>query len=168
MELTDESWEQIRTLFRQAFNTSLHYAFATVGPDGAPRVTPIGSLILRPDRTGFYFEEYASGLPRNLSLNNRVCILAVRTSKWQFLKALLVGRATAPFAVRLMGTVGDRRVASQEEIALFRRRVARFRMLKGHDLLWGRLKHVRDIVFDSCEPVRIGGLEDGGRDRVER
>lgn len=163
MELTDESWERVRTLFRQAFKTSLHYAFATVGEDGTPRATPIGSLILAHDRTGFYFEEYASGLQRNLSANKRVCILAVRTSKWRFLKAMLVGRATEPFAVRLMGTVGERRAASEEEIALFGRRVARYRMLKGHDLLWGRMTHVRDIAFDSYEPVRIGTLEDGRR-----
>lgn len=163
VELTDESWERIRTLFREAFKTTLHYAFATVGADGTPRVTPIGSLILRNDRTGFYFEEYASGLRRNFSVNNRVCILAVRASKWQFLKALLFGRVSAPFAVRLMGTVGERRAATDEEASQFRRRVARYRMLKGHDLLWGKLKHVRDIAFDSCEPVRIGSLDDGGR-----
>ncbi len=166
MELTDETWERVRTLFRQALRTSLHHSFATVGEDGAPRVTPIGSLILTRNRRGFYFEEYASGLRRNLSVNNRVCILAVRSSKWQFLKALFFGKVTEPLAVRLMGTVGERRPASDEETAAFRQRVSRYRWLKGHALLWGGLRHVRDITFDSCETVRLGSLGDGRQDGV--
>lgn len=166
MEITDEIWNRIRKVFSDTFKTSFHYAFATVGEDGMPRATPIGSLILGADRKGFYFEEYASGLRKNLKTNKRVCVLALKTSKWLFIKMLFLGRSTEPFAVRLMGTVGETRPATDEEMAQFRKRVAPFRMLKGHDLLWGNLRHVRDITFDSFEPVRIGGLTDLREDHV--
>lgn len=160
MEITDDIWERIRTLFSNAFESSFYCTFATVGEDGMPRATPIGSLILGSDRTGFYFEEYSSGLSKNLRTNPRVCILAVDTNKRLWFKMLLFGEFTETFAVRLMGTAGHKRPATNEEIALFLDRVSPYRMLKGHDLLWGSLTQVRDITFDSFDPVRIGPFRD--------
>ena len=161
MQITDAHWIRFRKLFADSFLTSFHYTFAAVGEDGTPRATPIGSLILRPNRTGFYFEEYASGLRKNLEKNKRVCILAVKTSRWLLLKSLFLGRFTEPPAVRLMGTAGERRDATDDEIRMFRRRVAPLRMLRGHDMLWKNLKYVRDISFDSFEPVHVGVLTSG-------
>lgn len=158
MQITDAHWIRFRKLFADSFGTSFHYTFATVGEDGVPRATPIGSLILRPDRTGFYFDEYTSGLRKNLEQNKRVCVLAVKTSRWLLLKSLFLGRFTEPPAARLMGTAGERREATADEIMLFRRRVAPFRMLRGHNMLWSTLKHVRDITFESFEPVHVGVL----------
>ena len=155
LEITDEAWESICRLFSDAFENSLHCTIASVSEDGVPRATPIGSLILRPNRTGFYFEEYISGLERNLRTNNRVCVMAVNSSKALFFKMLLFGEFTETIAVRLVGTAGEKRPASNEEIALFRKRVSPYRMLKGHDILWGNLKYVRDITFDSFEPVHL-------------
>lgn len=155
MEITDEIWQGICKSFSDAFESSFHCTFATVGEDGMPRATPIGSLILRPDRKGFYFEEYASGLPRNLRTNKRVCVLAVDTDKRLWFKMLLFGEFTETFAVRLMGTAGEKRPATNEEVTLFRSRVSPYRMLKGHDLLWGNLRQVREITFESFEPVHI-------------
>ncbi|HWR72712.1 MAG TPA: pyridoxamine 5'-phosphate oxidase family protein, partial [Nitrospirota bacterium] len=63
-----------------------------------------------------------------------------------------------PPAVRLIGTAGERRKATDAEIRAFRRRVAPYRMFRGHDMLWKDLKHVRDITFDSFEPVHVGAL----------
>jgi hypothetical protein len=34
-------------------------------------------------------------------------------------------------------------------------------MFKGHDLLWSRLKYVRDVTFDSFEPVHAGLMTRG-------
>ncbi len=158
MEITDEIWERLCRLFADAIESSFHCTFASVGEDGTPRATPIGSLILTSDRKGFYFEEYSSGLPKNLRTNKRVCVLAVNTSRRLWFKMLLFGEFTETFAVRLMGTAGEKRLATNEEIALFRNRVSPYRMLKGHDLLWGNLTQLRDITFDSFEPVRIGPL----------
>ncbi|MFH1116428.1 MAG: pyridoxamine 5'-phosphate oxidase family protein [Pseudomonadota bacterium] len=156
MEITDEIWGDICRLFSDAFKHSLHCTIATVSEDGVPRATPIGSLILGRNRRGFYFEEYVSGLAKNLRTNKRVCVLAVNSHKPLFFKMLLFGEFTEPIAVRLVGTAGEKREALPEETALFRKRVSPYRMLKGHDMLWGNLRYVRDITFDSFEPVRLG------------
>ncbi len=79
MKLTIEQWDVIKKIFQDAFNSSFHYAIATVNIDGTPHVTPIGSLMLGEDRKGFYFEGYVSALSRNLQHNKRVCVLAVNS-----------------------------------------------------------------------------------------
>ncbi len=81
-------------------------------------------------------------------------------TRWQMLRALLLGRASRPFGVRLHGTAGERREATPEERERFLRRVRRFRFLRGHGLLWGKLRTVRDVRFDAIEPVRVPPLGD--------
>lgn len=150
-------WESIRSLFEKTFNSSFHYAIATVNEDGSPHITPIGSLILDPENSkGFYFEEYAGRMPKNLQKDNRVCVMAVNTSKWAAWKSFFLGRFTSPPAVRLIGVAGERREATQQEVELFRKRVRKFRMFKGYDILWGNLRIVREIHFHAFEPVRAG------------
>lgn len=158
MDLDNAKWDRMREIFRNAFKSSFHFSIATVNEDGSPHVTPIGSLILRDDRTGFYFEEYVSFLSRNLKRDKRVCVMAVNTDKWAMIKSFFLGRFLSPPGVRLMGTVGERREATEEEQAQFRKLVRKYRMFKGHDLLWSRLRHVRDIRFHAYEPIRIGAL----------
>ena len=51
-----ENCKEIALLFRDSLKSSLHYAAATVGEDGARRVTPIGSLILGRPGQRYYFE----------------------------------------------------------------------------------------------------------------
>lgn len=158
MELDERQWAQIRNIFQDAFNSSFHFAIATVNKDGSPHVTPIGSLILQADRKGFYFEEYVSNLSRNLQHDKRVCVMAVNSGKWGLIKSFFLGKFLVPPGVRLRGTAGERREATPEELALFRKRVRKYRMLKGYDLLWSKLRHVREIRFDSYEPIRVGTL----------
>jgi uncharacterized protein len=161
MAITDEQWEIIRRLFVRTLLTSFHYAVATVNADGSPHVTPIGSLILRDKGKGFFFEEYLGATARNFQTDKRICVLAVNTSHWMFLKALFLGRYTAPEAIRLAGTVGEKHEATPEEMKLFRRRVGRYRFLKGHGLLWGRFRFVRDVTFDAALPVNAGVMTAG-------
>ncbi len=158
MELTTEQWDVMKKIFRDAFNSSFHYAIATVNKDGTPHVTPIGSLMLGEDRKGFYFEGYVSALSRNLQHNKRVCVLAVNSGKWSLLKSFFLGRITTPPGVRLMGTATERREATEQEMDQFRRRFRMYRIFKGYNLVWGNLRYVREIHFDSYEPVRIGAL----------
>ncbi|OGW39663.1 MAG: hypothetical protein A2010_01525 [Nitrospirae bacterium GWD2_57_9] len=148
----------MRKICMDAFNSSFHYAIATVNKDGTPHVTPIGSLMLGEDRKGFYFEGYVSALSRNLQHNKRVCVLAVNSGKWSLLKSFFRGRITAPPGVRLMGTATERREATEQEMDQFRRRFRMYRMFKGYNLVWGNLRYVREIHFDAYEPVRIGAL----------
>jgi hypothetical protein len=161
MELGEKQWTQIRKIFQDAFNSSFHFAIATVSRDGAPHVTPIGSLMLQDDRKGFYFEEYVSNLSQNLQHNKRVCVMAVNSGKLALLKSFFLGRFIAPPGVRLMGTVSERREATLQELELFQKRVKNYRMFKGYKRLWSRLKYVRDIHFDAYEPIRIGALTRG-------
>ncbi len=158
MELTAQKWETMRKIFNDAFNSSFHYAIATVNKDGSPHVTPIGSLMLGENRKGFYFEGYVSALSRNLQHNKHVCVLAVNSGKWSLLKSFFLGRITTPPGVRLMGTATERREATEREMDLFKGRFRMYRMFKGYDLVWGNLRYVREIHFDAYEPVRIGEL----------
>ena len=158
MEINDKQWAQIRKIFQNAFNSSFHFAIATVNKDGFPHVTPIGSLMLGDNRKGFYFEEYTSNLTRNLQHKKRVCVMAVNSSTWSLLKSFFRGRITTPPGVRLMGTATERREATEQEMNQFKKRFRMYRMFKGYDLVWGKLRYVREIHFDAYEPVRIGAL----------
>jgi len=149
-------WETIRGIFEEAYKSCLHFAVATVNDDGTPPVTPIGALFLRADQTGFYFDEYPSKMPENLRRNPRVCILAVNADKLFWVKSLMDGKFSAPPAVRLMGTVGELREATSEEIAAWQERIALAKGLKGYHLMWERMGRVRDIRFEAFKPVYLG------------
>src|SRR5512143_398530 len=101
MELTVNEWGAVQKIFDSAFKSSFHFSIATLNQDGSPHVTPIGSLILRDDLSGFYFEEYAGALPRNLRHDKRVCVMAVNSGKWLLLKSFVLGKFIAPPGVRL-------------------------------------------------------------------
>jgi hypothetical protein len=157
MELK-ENWTDIQRLFGQAFKSSFHYALATVNEKGEPHVTPIGSLILCEPGHGYYFEEFPQQLPRNLGKNKQVCVLAVNSSRWFWVKSLFGGRFASPPAMRLYGTVGDLREATENEIESWHRRVRTVRSSKGYSLMWKNMKKVRDITFSRVEPVHMGKM----------
>jgi len=157
MEL-GKHWKTIQLVFQEARDSSLHYAIATVNEDGTPHITPIGALFLREDKTGFYFEEFPVNMSRNSERNPRVCILAVNSNPTFWLKSLVAGKFEPPPAVRLKGTVGKRREGTKEEIAMWQDHVKPARGTKGHEILWKNMRMVRDIQFDSFEPVSCGEM----------
>lgn len=146
----------IQDVVRNAMKTSHYLSFATVSGGGVPHVTPIGSLILRNDCTGYYFEEFTKQMPANLESNQQISILAVNSGTWYWLKSIRSGRFSTLPGVRLHGRVGDRRPATQPEIDAWRQRIKKARKTKGYKLLWENLSHVRDIEFDSFEPITAG------------
>lgn len=154
------NWHVVKGLCSDTFATAMHFTVASLDEHGAPRITPIGSLVLLEPGRGYYFENYATGLLRDLDRDPRICVMALNASRWLMLKALFTGRASEPFGVRLHGTAGARRPATAEERARFMQRVHRFRFLRGHGLLWSKLATVRDVHFDAIEPVRIPVLGD--------
>jgi hypothetical protein len=157
-----DHWREIRRVFTAAFASSFHFAIATVGADGEPHVTPIGSVVLTEPGRGFYFEEFPSRLPRNLRGDPRVSILGVNSSRVFWLRALLLGRFPSPPAIRLNGrVVGEPREVTAGELALWQRRVRRLRRLRGYALLWGRLRRVRDLEINTAEPVLLGPMTEG-------
>ena len=153
-----ENWADIKKLFGQAFRSSFHYALATVNEDGEPHVTPIGSLILCDPGHGYYFEEFPRQLPRNLGNNNQVCVLAVNSGRWFWVKSLFCGRFTSPPAMRLYGTIGDLREATEKEIESWHRRIRKVRSSKGYSIMWKNMKMVREITFSRVEPVHMGEM----------
>jgi len=157
MELLD-NWTKIKILFRESFWSSFHYAIATVNEYGEPHVTPIGSLMLGKPGHGYYFEEFPEKLPRYLSSNNHVCVMAVNSGRWFWITSLFRGQFSSPPAVRLHGTVGQLREATQTEINFWQNRVKRLRLSKGHSLMWANMKMVRDINFNRFEPVNMGEM----------
>jgi uncharacterized protein len=154
-------WETIRSVFEEGYKTCFHFAVATVNEDGAPHVTPIGALILRDNQTGFYFEENPIRMPRNLKRNPRVCILAVNADKGFWVNSLIQGNFTAPPAVRLMGRVGELRKATADEVEAWQVKIAIAKGTKGYSLMWEKFARVKDITFDSFEPVLVGEMTKG-------
>jgi hypothetical protein len=57
-----------------------------------------------------------------------------------------------------MGSAGKKREATKEEIAMWQDHVKPARGTKGHDILWKDMRMVRDIYFDSFEPVSCGEM----------
>lgn len=161
MDISAADWQTIRSVFRDGFAAGFHFAVATVGDDGFPHVTPIGSLVLGHEvGRAFYTESYAVGLGRRLERDPRLCVMALNTARWELLKTLWRGRASRPFGVRLLGTAGPRREATADELEGFSRRVRPLRFLRGHGLLWGKLRMVREVRFHAFEPVRLPPLGD--------
>ena len=151
----------IQKVFRQSLNSSLHYALASVNDDCSPHLTPIGALFLREDKTGFYFDVYSVTMSDNLDKNQRVCVLAVNSDRSYWGKSFITGKCETPPSVRLMGSVGEKREATAEEVAQWENHVAFARGMRGYELLWGNMQFVRDIYFDSFEPVNMGEMTEG-------
>ncbi len=154
-------WDEIRSIFDEAFKSCFHFAVATVNEDGSPHVTPIGALILRDDCTGYYFDENPVRMKRNLGRNPRLCVMAVNADKIFWGKSLLEGKFSSAPGVRLTGTAGELREATAEEIEAWHKKVALSRGTKGYKLLWEKMARVRDIKFDSFEPVLTGEMTGG-------
>jgi uncharacterized protein len=156
-----DKWNLIRPIFDNAFKSCLHFSMATVNADGSPHITPIGSLILREDPSGFFFDEYCAKTRENINRNPRVCFLAVNADRPFWVKSLIMGKFSAPPAVRLMGTVGALREATHDEIAAWHSRVVFARPTKGYEIMWSLMHSVRDVQFDSFEPMTTGIMTSG-------
>ncbi|MEM7283716.1 MAG: pyridoxamine 5'-phosphate oxidase family protein [Pseudomonadota bacterium] len=153
-----EHWDEVKNLFKASFRSSMHFAIASVNEQNQPHVTPIGSLILGEPGRGFYFEEFTRNLPKNIETNNEVCVLAVNSSRWFWLKSLIGGRFETRPAVRLYGKAGQLREATNTERELFLKRVKSVRFSKGHEILWQRMARVRELEFSRIEPVLLGQM----------
>jgi len=152
----EKHWDTICRIVDESLESTHFCAIATSNPDGSPRVSPIGSLILKETGKGFFFEDFAKNMRQNLDEDQRICILAVRAERWHWLKAILSGRFDTPPGVRLMGRAGARRKATPEEVKRFQERVRLFRKSKGYELLWKNMRYGRDVTFDTFEPVDLG------------
>jgi hypothetical protein len=154
----NESWAMIRKHFRKCFHSSLHVSIASIDTENHPTSTPIGSLFLNDDQTGFYFEKYPTKL-RTLSPSNKsVCVLAVDSSKLFWLKSLFAGKFHSYPAIKLYGELGERRSPSELELRALKRRMRSTKRLKGHKYLWEKMDAVREISFTRAEKINLGKM----------
>lgn len=147
-------WTQIKTMFER----QKCFSVGTVDADGSPRVSPIGSISLGDEGRGHYFEHFPLAMRANLDRDPRLCIMATQGGRGYWLKSLWRGRFATHPALRLVAEAGPRREATQAEIQGWLSRVRPFKRLKGHDMLWGGMRHVRDFTVLRVEPVGLGGM----------
>lgn len=151
-------WPLIRRHFGRSFGSSLHISIASLGAENQPLVTPIGSFFLNDDQSGFYFEKFASKLPKYSRIHRDVCVLGVDSNRWFWLKSLFRMQFERPPAIKLYGKLGEIRPATESEINRLKRRMRFTRWFKGHRYLWGSMQNVRVIHFERAEPIRLGKM----------
>ncbi len=152
-------WSEIRTHFRKAFQSNFYFSIATIGEDGMPSVTPIGTLFLNDNMTGFYFEKYPKTIPLHAKSNSNVCVLAVNSNKWFWLKALFKGQFKVSPAIKLYGQLSKKRPATPKEMARLQRRMKLTKRTKGHKMLWNKdMNMVRDITFTKASEMQLGSM----------
>ena len=165
MAINDNEWRNILKFYGSythatASPTLPYCAFSTVNEDGTPRIAPYTSLILGDGSKGFYFDELSRHTTANLERDQRVCVLVVKNSKWFWIKTVILGRYDHPPGIRLMGTVGERREATKEELNAFKKPLNRLKLFKGYEPIWGFMKFGREIFFDSFDTVKCRTLKE--------
>ena len=156
-----QHWQTICEVVNRALEKNSFCSVATVDPDGSPRLSPIGSLILGEKGKAVFFEQFLKNTRRNLERDQRICVLAVTGGFLYMLKALFKGRFDRPPGVRLMGRAGARRIATDEEMRTWQARIKPYRRFKGYNLLWKDTRYVREVTFEKFEPLRLGAMSQG-------
>ncbi|WP_166906026.1 pyridoxamine 5'-phosphate oxidase family protein [Mycobacterium sp. DL440] len=147
-------WDRIREIVERGRRSTGHHAIASADADGSPTITPIGTIFLREDCTGFYFDQYTERLAENLDINPHVCVMAVDGGRAFWLRSLLTGRFRKAIGVRLYGTAGPRRPATPDELNEVHKRVRLMRATRGGRTLWSDFSHVRDLTFIAARLVQ--------------
>lgn len=156
-----KDWEEIRKHFNKSFSSNFYVSVASVNADNSPIITPIGSLFLNRDQTGFYFEKYPTKIPKHSQINKKVCVLAVNSNRFFWLKALFRGKFKGYPAVRLYGELGERREARSNEIRRLKKRMKLTNGTKGNSYLWGDMAIVRELKFERAEMIHLGNMTHG-------
>ncbi len=151
-------WNKIKLHFNTSFKSNLYISIASVDSENNPTVTPIDSLFLNDNQTGFYFEKYPSKLPTNAEINRNICALGVNSNTFFWLKSLSKGKFGNYPAIKLYGQLGERRKATEKETNRLNRRMKITKGLKGNNYLWGKMEFVRDIVFTKAEKINLGKM----------
>jgi len=152
--MNNQEWQHIRKVMNDAQKAAMHCSIATVDAQLQPTITPIGTLFLRENQTGFFFDTYTESLQQNLPQNSKACIQAVNSSRLFWLKALFKGEFSDYPGVRLYVEIGDLRLANAEELAQISRRIQSLKWTKGSQLIWSDFTHVRDFTVQSFRWVK--------------
>lgn len=151
-------WSKIRQHFTKSFRSNFYISIASVDVENNPTVTPIGSLFLNDNQTGFYFEKFPSKLPIHAKTNRNICALGVNSTTLFWLKSLFKGKFGGYPAIKLYGQLGERRKATKKETNRLNRRMKTTKGLKGNKYLWGEMEFVREITFVKAEKINLGKM----------
>ncbi len=151
-------WQKIRRHFNKSFSSNFYVSVASVDAENNPTVTPIGSLFMNDDQTGFYFEKFPSKLPEHAKSNPKVCLLGVNSGRMFWIKALFREKFTDFPAIKLYGELGVKRKATEKEIKRLNRRMKTTNGLKGNTYLWKKMEFVRVIKFTKAEKINLGKM----------
>lgn len=152
--MNNQEWQHIRKVVNDAQKAAMHCSIATVDVQLQPTISPIGTLFLRENKTGFFFDTYTESLQQNLPQNSKACIQAVNSSRLFWLKSLFKGEFSDYPGVRLYVEIGDLRLANAEELAQISRRIQILKWTKGSQLIWSDFIHVRDFTVQSFRWVK--------------
>jgi len=145
---------KIRPLFSQAMFCSV----ATVNANGIPHVTPIGSVVLKNQNSGWFFQKFTKKIPKNTEHCEYATLMAVNSNKWFWLKSVFKGGFKTPPAMRLTVKLGDYRPATETEAKKFQKRVGMFKRSKGYQLMWSEMSDIREFEILEYKPVYIGKM----------
>jgi hypothetical protein len=151
-------WNKIRKHFNKSFSSNFYVSVASVDSENNPTVTPIGSLFLNDNQTGFYFEKFLSKLPEHAKSNPKVCLLGVNSGRFFWIKALFKEKFTDFPAIKLYGELGEKRRATEKEITRLNRRMKITNGLKGNTYLWKKMELVCEIKFTKAEKINLGRM----------
>lgn len=152
------NWLEIKKHFNKSFRTNFHVSIASVDKECSPTVTPIGSLFLNNNQTGFYFEKFPTKLPENSKDNENICVLGVNSNTLFWLSSLFSGQFKSFPAIKLYGQLGNRRKATDIEIKRLNARMRTTKWLNGNGYLWGKMEFVRDVTFTKAEKINLGKM----------
>lgn len=155
-----QHWKEIVNVVTQGQRSSMHCAIASVGENGVPNITPVGTVFLRDDQTAYFFDTYTSQLAKNIKENPNVCLMAVNTKRSFWLSSFLKGKFKSAPGVRLYGTIGELRDATDEEKQAVEQRIKPLSWTKGSKLLWSDFHQVRDIKLTDFRPIEYPKMMD--------
>ncbi len=156
-KMNEQQWNSICHYFRNSFKSTpwifavsgmKYCSIATVNHDGTPHVMPFASLFVNDNRKAYYFEPYSRHTSQNLKNNQRLCVMVVNNGKWFLLKTLFLGKSSGPIAMRLMGSVGEKRKATAEALLKWHKLIRFTKPLKGARETWFKMDEVLDIYFN--------------------
>jgi len=158
MNIDLSNWNAIKKVFAKSQRSNMHANIASVSKEGMPNITPIGTVFLNEDGTGFLFDSFSQQLAENLKLNNNVCISAVNSSKFFWLLSFIKGQFDDYPGVRLYTKLGKLRLATDQEKLLVNTRIRSLKWTKGSKLIWSDFTHVREFKVDNYRWIQYPNM----------
>lgn len=152
--MNNQEWQRIKRVIEKAQRATMHCSIATVDQTGQPHITPIGTVFLADDQTGFFFDTYSESFKANLTLNNKACLQAVNSDRMFWLKSMILGKFSDYPGVRLFIEIDALRPATNQEIVLVQKRIKPLKWTKGSQLIWSDFTHVRTFKINGFKWIQ--------------